>query len=313
MKKKLLILGSTGMVGSAVLRRAKLLSKKYQILSPNRKKLDLFKYDKVKTYLNKHKPDIIILCAAKVGGIIANSTYKADFMYENLTIQNNVISISHDIKVKKLVFLGSSCIYPRNSKQPIKEKYLLNNKLEKTNESYAVAKIAGIKMIQAYSDQYKDNFISLMPTNIYGINDNFHPKNSHVVPALILKIYDAYINKKKIVSLWGSGKPLRDLLYVDDLADAILFLAKKYNSPEIINIGSGSEVSINQLAKLISKIIGYKGKIFFDKSNPDGTPRKILDITKIKKKGWKPKTNLKEGFRKTIQWYIYNYNNVKRN
>ena len=299
------------MVGSSVLRRSN--KSKYNVYSPNRKQLDLFILSSVKKYFKKINPDIVVMCAARVGGIYANSTFKADFINENLLIQNNIITSAHDLKIKKLIFLGSSCIYPRDTKQPIKEEYLLSGKLEKTNESYAIAKIAGIKMIQAYSDQYKDNFISLMPTNIYGINDNFHPKNSHVVPALILKIYDAYINKKKIVSLWGSGKPLRDLLYVDDLADAILFLAKKYNSPEIINIGSGREVSINQLAKLISKIIGYKGKIFFDKSYPDGTPRKILDITKIKKKGWKPKTNLKEGLRKTIQWYIYNYNNVKRN
>tara|TARA_B100000575_G_C23086356_1_gene626093 strand:- start:293 stop:1231 length:939 start_codon:yes stop_codon:yes gene_type:complete len=310
-KKNLLILGGTGMVGSSVLRRSN--KSKYNVYSPNRKQLDLFILSSVKKYFKKINPDIVVMCAARVGGIYANSTFKADFINENLLIQNNIITSAHDLKIKKLIFLGSSCIYPRDTKQPIKEEYLLSGKLEKTNESYAIAKIAGIKMIQAYSDQYKDNFISLMPTNIYGINDNFHPKNSHVVPALILKIYDAYINKKKIVSLWGSGKPLRDLLYVDDLADAILFLAKKYNSPEIINIGSGREVSINQLAKLISKIIGYKGKIFFDKSYPDGTPRKILDITKIKKKGWKPKTNLKEGLRKTIQWYIYNYNNVKRN
>lgn len=311
MKKKLLILGSTGMVGSAVLRRAKLLSKKYQILSPNREKLNLFRYDKVKTYLNKHKPDIVILCAAKVGGILANSTYKADFMYENLTIQNNVISISHDIKVKKLVFLGSSCIYPRNSKQPIKEKYLLNNKLEKTNESYAVAKIAGIKMIEAYNQQYKDNFISIMPTNIYGINDNFHHENSHVVPALISKIFKASKKNKKKVYLWGTGKPLRDLLFVDDLSDAIFFLINNYNSADIINVGSGEEISIRDLSKLIANIIGFKGKIIFDKKYPDGTPRKILDNSKIKKLGWKKKYSLKKGLELTIDWYKHNFDKAK--
>ena len=297
------------MVGSGVLRKSRRFN--YKVFSPSRKELDLFKYNNVKKYFSKIKPDLIIMCAAKVGGIYANSTYRADFIHENLMIQTNVIKLAHDYKVKKLIFLGSSCIYPRNTKQPIREEYLLSGKLEKTNESYAVAKIAGIKMIQAFNFQHKSNFISLMPTNIYGINDNFHHENSHVVPALILKIYDAYINQKKIVKLWGTGKPLRDLLYVDDLADAIFFLAKNYNSSEIINIGSGKEVSIKKLAGIISKIIGFKGKIYFDKINPDGTPRKILDISKIRKIGWIPKTNLETGLKKTINWYIKNYKMIK--
>ena len=308
-KKKLLILGSTGMVGSAVLRKAKKLN--YEILAPNRKQLNLFFFNQVRKYLKDKKPDIIILCAAKVGGIYANSNYKADFMIDNLIIQNNVISLSHELKIKKLVFLGSSCIYPRNSKQPIKEEYLLTSKLEKTNESYAVAKIAGIKLIEAYRAQYNDNFISVMPTNIYGEYDNFHINNSHVIPGLIAKIYEAFLNEKKKVELWGTGKPLRDFLYVEDLAEGLLFLTKKYNESEIINLGSGTEISIKKLAVLISKIIGFKGIIIYNNKYPDGTPRKILDIAKVKKLGWRPKHTLKKGLQKTIKWYIENYKSAK--
>lgn len=309
-KKKLLILGSTGMVGSAVFRKAK--KSNYKILAPNRKQLNLFFFNQVRKYLKDKKPDIIILCAAKVGGIYANSNYKADFMFDNLIIQNNVISLSHEFKIKKLVFLGSSCIYPRNSKQPIKEEYLLTSELEKTNESYAVAKIAGIKLIEAYRAQYGDNFISVMPTNIYGENDNFHINNSHVIPGLIAKIFDAFLNKKKKVELWGTGKPLRDFLYVDDLAEGILFLTKKYNSSEIINLGSGTEISIKKLAVLISKIIGFKGIIIYNNKYPDGTPRKILDITKVKKLGWRPKHTLEKGLQKTVEWYIENHKTATR-
>jgi GDP-L-fucose synthase len=310
LKKKLLILGSTGMVGSAVFRKAK--KSNYKILAPNRKQLNLFFFNQVRKYLKDKKPDIIILCAAKVGGIYANSNYKADFMFDNLIIQNNVISLSHEFKIKKLVFLGSSCIYPRNSKQPIKEEYLLTSELEKTNESYAVAKIAGIKLIEAYRAQYGDNFISVMPTNIYGENDNFHINNSHVIPGLIAKIFDAFLNKKKKVELWGTGKPLRDFLYVDDLAEGILFLTKKYNSSEIINLGSGTEISIKKLAVLISKIIGFKGIIIYNNKYPDGTPRKILDITKVKKLGWRPKHTLEKGLQKTVEWYIENHKTATR-
>lgn len=310
MKTKILILGSSGMVGSAVLRKAK--NKNFKILSPNRKELDLFQKKKVKKYLEKYNPDLIILCAAKVGGIHANSSYKADFIYENLLIQTNVITSAQETKIRKLVFLGSSCIYPRNTRQPIKEEYLLSGKLEKTNESYAIAKIAGIKMIEAFNEQYKSEYISLMPTNIYGINDNFHSKNSHVVPALIDKIFTAYQKNKKSVILWGTGKPLRDLLDVDDLADAIFFLVDNYKSVEAINIGSGKEISIKNLANLIAKLIGFKGKILFDKKMPDGTPRKILDISKIKKIGWEPKIKLEDGLKKTIDWYKSNLKSVKK-
>ena len=297
------------MVGSAVFRKAK--KSNYKILAPNRKQLNLFFFNQVRKYLKDKKPDIIILCAAKVGGIYANSNYKADFMIDNLIIQNNVILLSHEFKIKKLVFLGSSCIYPRNSKQPIKEEYLLTSELEKTNESYAVAKISGIKLIEAYRAQYNDNFISVMPTNIYGEHDNFHINNSHVIPGLIAKIFDAFLNKKKKVELWGTGKPLRDFLYVDDLAEGILFLTKKYNSSEIINLGSGTEISIKKLALLISKIIGFKGVIIYNNKYPDGTPRKILDISKVKKLGWRPKHTLEKGLQKTIEWYIKNHKTAK--
>jgi len=310
MKKKLLILGKTGMVGSSILRLA---SKKYfNVLSPSRKELNLFDKKTVQAYFRKQKPDIIILAAARVGGIYANDSYSADFIYENILIQTNVISSAHEEQIKKLVFLASSCIYPKQSKQPIKEEYLLSGKLEETNESYAVAKISGIKMIEAFRRQYNDNFISVMPTNIYGINDNFHNMNSHVVPALISKFYNAVIGKKDKVVLWGTGKAKRDLLYVDDLADAVLYIVNYYNKKELINIGSGEEISIKLLAKKISNIFNYKGKIIFDDKYPDGTLRKLLDISKINKIGWKKKYSLDQGLKKTINWFLKNQKRIKK-
>ena len=310
MKKKLLILGKTGMVGSSILRIA---SKKYfNILSPSRKELDLFDKKTVQAYFRKQKPDIIILAAARVGGIYANDSYSADFIYENILIQTNVISSAHEEQIKKLVFLASSCIYPKQSKQPIKEEYLLSGKLEETNESYAVAKISGIKMIEAFRRQYNDNFISVMPTNIYGINDNFHNMNSHVVPALISRFYNAVIGKKDKVVLWGTGKAKRDLLYVDDLADAVLYIVNYYNKKELINIGSGEEISIKLLSKKISNIFNYKGQIIFDDKYPDGTLRKLLDISKINKIGWKKKYSLDQGLKKTINWFLKNQKRIKK-
>jgi GDP-L-fucose synthase len=310
MKKKLLILGKTGMVGSSILRLA---SKKYfNVLSPSRKELNLFDKKTVQAYFRKQKPDIIILAAARVGGIYANDNYSADFIYENILIQTNVISSAHEEQIKKLVFLASSCIYPKQSKQPIKEEYLLSGKLEKTNESYAVAKISGIKMIEAFTKQYNDNFISVMPTNIYGINDSFHNMNSHVVPALILKFYNAVMNKNNKVVLWGTGKAKRDLLYVDDLADAILHIVNYYNKKELINIGSGEEISIKLLAKKISNIFNYKGKIIFDNKYPDGTLRKLLDISKINKIGWQKRYSLDQGLKKTIDWFLNNQKKFKK-
>jgi GDP-L-fucose synthase len=309
MKKKLLILGSTGMVGSSVARLAK---NDFNILTPSRKKLDLFDKKKVDIFFKKEKPFYVINCAAKAGGIYANYTYPADFIYENLLIQNNIIFASHKYKVKRLMFLGSSCIYPRDCNQPIKENFLLTSPLEKTNEFYAIAKIAGLKMIEAFNKQYNHNFISIMPTNIYGINDNFHLNNSHVIPALIEKIYIGFKENKKNIKLWGSGKVLRDFLYVDDLSRAILLLIKRYNKHELVNVGSGKEITIKLLSKLISEIIGYKGKIIFDELHPDGTPRKILDISRIKATGWKPVYSLREGLKKTIEWYILNKKSIKR-
>ena len=309
MKKKLLILGKTGMVGSSILRLAK--KKYFNILSPSRQELDLFDKKKVQKYFCKQKPNIIILAAARVGGIYANDNYSADFIYENILIQTNVISAAHEEQIEKLVFLASSCIYPKQSRQPIKEEYLLSGKLEKTNESYAVAKISGIKMIEAFRKQYNDNFISVMPTNIYGINDSFHTMNSHVVPALILKFYNAVINKNNKVVLWGTGKAKRDLLYVDDLADAILYIVNHYNKKDLINIGSGEEISIKLLAKKISNIFNYKGKIIFDNKYPDGTLRKLLDISKISKIGWKKKYSLDQGLKKTIVWFLKNQKKIK--
>jgi GDP-L-fucose synthase len=309
MKKKLLILGSTGMVGSSVVRLAK---NDFNVLTPNRKKLNLFDKNKVDIFFKKEKPFYVINCAAKAGGIYANYTYPADFIYENLLIQNNIIFASHKYNVKRLMFLGSSCIYPRDCNQPIKENFLLTSSLEKTNEYYAIAKIAGLKMIEAFNKQYNHNFISIMPTNIYGINDNFHLNNSHVIPALIEKIYTGFKENKKNIKLWGSGKALRDFLYVDDLSRAILLLIKRYNKHELVNVGSGKEITIKSLSKLISEIIGYKGKIIFDELHPDGTPRKILDISRIKATGWKPVYSLREGLKKTIEWYILNKKGIKR-
>ena len=305
MTKKILkvwITGATGMVGSSLEKILK-KNKNTKILKPTRKILDLTDQKEVMKWVKKNKPDHVYMTAAVVGGIFANSNYPAEFIYKNLQIQNNVIEASRIAKIKKLVFLGSSCIYPRNSKQPIKEEYLMTGSLEKTNQWYAIAKISGIKMIQAYRKQYDCNFISLMPCNMYGPNDNYHKKNSHVFAALIKKFVTAKKENKKFVEIWGSGKPLREFLHVDDFSRAIILASKKYNKPEPLNVGSGREISIIDLAKLISKIVNYKGKIKFNRKYPDGTPRKILDITKIKKLGWKPKISLEEGIKLSVKEY----------
>ena len=305
MKKNLLILGSNGMVGSAIFRLAN--KNEYNILAPTRKTLDLFSQTKVRSYFKNEKPNIVILAAAKAGGIYANYTYPADFIYENILIESNVISCAHDYKIEKMIFLGSSCIYPKNSKQPIKENYLLTGALEKTNEYYAISKIAGLKMVEAFKKQYNDNFISVMPTNIYGINDSFHAFNSHVIPALILKFFKAVKEKNNKVILWGTGKARRDFLYVDDVAMAIIFLINKYNGLEPINIGSGNEISIKSLAIKIAKILNFNGKILFNDKYPDGTLRKMLDISKISRLGWKPSYNLDDGLKITINWFLKNF------
>ena len=254
-------------------------------------------------FFAQEKPEYVFLAAARVGGIHANDAYSAEFIYDNLQIQNNVIHSSYLYKVKKLCFLGSSCIYPKFAPQPIKEDYFLDGKLEPTNDAYAVAKIAGIKMCQAYNKQYGTNFISVMPTNLYGPNDNFELQNSHVLPALIHKFVDARNTKAADVTLWGTGNPKREFLYVDDMSSACVFLMKNYNDSEIINIGTGTDVSILELAHLIGERVGYKGKIVFDTTKPDGTPRKLLDVNKINALGWRAAVPLAVGVQKTIEWY----------
>jgi GDP-L-fucose synthase len=252
-------------------------------------------------------PEYIFLAAAKVGGILANKTKKADFIFENLQIQNNVIYNSWRYKVKKLLFLGSSCIYPRDCPQPIREEYLMTGPLEETNDAYATAKIAGIKMCQCFNEQYGTNFISVMPTNLYGQNDNFDLENSHVLPALVRKFHEAKIKNLPVVTLWGTGSPRREFLHVDDLAEACVFLMKNYNDSEIINIGTGEDITIKELAELIKNTVGFKGKIKWDTSKPDGTPRKLLDVKKIKKIGWNYKYKLEKGIQDTYLWYIDTY------
>jgi GDP-L-fucose synthase len=300
---KIFIAGHRGMVGSAIFRN--LVSKGFaNIITKTRAELDLQRYDDVQSFFRTEKPEFVFLAAAKVGGIIANNTYRADFLFENLQIQNNVIHNAYLSGVKKLVFLGSSCIYPKDCPQPIKEEYLLTGILEPTNEPYAIAKIAGIKMCEAYRDQYGCNFISVMPTNLYGINDNYHPENSHVFPALIRKFHEAKINGAKEVIVWGSGNPRREFLYADDLADATIFLMQTYNERELVNIGVGKDISIRELAELIKEVVQYKGNIVFDSSKPDGMFRKLLSVDKLTQLGWVANTSLREGIELTHQNFI---------
>jgi len=299
--KKIWVTGPNGMVGKALIDELKGKCKK--IFSINRKKLDLKNQQAVSKWVSKNKPDIIIMTAAKVGGIYANSEYPGEFIYDNLQIQNNVIESARKNKIKKLIFIGSSCIYPKNSKQPIKEEYLLTSSLEKTNEWYAIAKIAGIKMIQAYRKQYNCQYIALMPCNMYGPNDNYHPKNSHVLAALIKKFVEAKIKKRKKVEVWGSGKPFREFMHVSDFVKAVVFCIKRYNKDEPVNIGSGTQIKIIDLAKKISKILKYQGKIILNKKYPDGTYKKLLNSHKIKKLGWRPKVSLDKGIAQTIKNY----------
>ena len=306
--KKIFIAGHKGMVGSAIFRKLKNNSNK--IFIADKKKLNLLDQKSVLIFFKRNRFDEVYLCAAKVGGIHANNTYVADFIYQNLEIQNNLIHSAYLTKVKKLMFLGSSCVYPRKPKIPIKEEYLLTSELENTNEMYAIAKIAGLKMCKAYNTQFKTDFRAVMPTNLYGQNDNYDSLNSHVLAALIKKIVLAKKQNKKSFIVWGTGKPKREFLHVDDLADAtvkIMNLSKsKYNKVAgekfpFINVGSGTDISIKDLAKLISKIVGFKGKMIFDKSKPDGTFRKLMDNTKLRKIKWKPKISLNSGIEKTIE------------
>ncbi|MBU0646837.1 GDP-L-fucose synthase [Patescibacteria group bacterium] len=302
---KIYIAGHLGLVGSAIIR--KLQSDGYNnLIFKTHVELDLLDQKAVADFFNKEKPEFVFLCAAKVGGILANSAKPAEFIYKNLQIQNNIIHQSYLNKVKKLLFLGSSCIYPRECPQPMKEEYLLTGSLEPTNEPYAIAKIAGIKMCQSYNKQYGTNFISVMPTNLYGPNDNFDLSNSHVLPALIRKFHEAKINKQNKVEIWGTGVAKREFLYVDDLADACIFLMNNYDDSEIVNIGTGKDKTIKGLSELIKKIINYKGKINWDTTKPDGTPRKLLDVSKLHKLNWRHKINLEQGIKMTYEWYKSN-------
>ncbi|WON96509.1 GDP-L-fucose synthase [Sphingobacterium sp. Lzh-3] len=291
---KIYIAGHRGMVGSAIHRKLSELGYN-NIVTRTSSELDLRNQQAVADFFDQEKPDYVFLAAAKVGGIMANNTYRADFIYENMAIQNNVIKSSYDNKVKKLMFLGSSCIYPKMAPQPLNEDMLLTGTLEPTNEPYAIAKIAGIKMVEAFRDQYGCNYISVMPTNLYGINDNYHPQNSHVLPALIRRFHEAKINKLPEVIIWGTGTPLREFLFSDDLADACVFLMNNYDEKQFVNIGIGEDLSIKDLAELIKDVIGYKGTISFDSSKPDGTPRKLMDVSKLHALGWKHQINLRKG------------------
>ena len=303
---KVWVPGSNGMVSSAIIKKLK--TENCIIITSTRNQLDLTDKIKVFEFYKLNQPDVVILSAAKVGGIHANNTYPVDFLLENLFIQNNIISGAHNFSVKKLLFLGSSCIYPKNIDDPISEDHLLTGSLEETNEWYAVAKISGIKLCQAYQKQYNSSFISAMPTNLYGPNDNFHPLNSHVPAALLLKFHNAKINDEPFVTVWGSGNPKREFLYVDDLADACIYLLKNYNGIQPINVGTGEDISIKDFAAKIKNIVGYKGELKFDKSKPDGTMRKRLNISRLNNLGWKYKVSLDQGLKLFYEWFSENVN-----
>ncbi|MBK9097113.1 MAG: GDP-L-fucose synthase [bacterium] len=308
--KKIYVAGHTGMVGSAITRELEKRGYK-NLLLKNYPGLNLIRQEEVEKFFKEEKPEVVIVAAAKVGGILANNTYRAEFIYDNLMIEANIIHNSYKSGVEKLIFLGSSCIYPKLAPQPLKEEYLLSDYLEFTNEPYAIAKIAGIKLCENYFRQYCSNFYSVMPTNLYGPNDNFDLQTSHVLPAFIRKFHEAKEKNEKEVVIWGTGKPLREFLFVEDLADAILFLMEKVNAKVLyengishLNIGTGKDLTILELAKLVAEIIGFKGKIVHDSSKPDGTPRKLLDVSRINSLGWKYKTELREGIEKTYRWYL---------
>jgi len=299
---KIYVAGHRGMVGSAIVRKLEHEGFK-NIIQRNSSELDLRNQQAVNEFFAKEKPDYVFLAAAKVGGIVANNTYRAEFLYDNLMIESNIIQAAYVQKVKKLLFLGSSCIYPKLAPQPLKEEYLLTGLLEHTNEGYAVAKIAGIKLCEAYRDQYGCNFISAMPTNLYGQGDNYHPQNAHVIPSLIRRFHEAKLNDAPVVTIWGSGSPLREFMYSDDVADACYFLMESYNDKTFVNIGTGEDLTIKDLAMQIKEVVGYKGEITFDTSKPDGTPRKLMDSGRLHSMGWKHKTSLAEGLRKAYQFF----------
>ena len=303
---RIYVAGHRGLVGSAIVRN--LEAKGFEnIITRTHKELDLTNQEAVRRFFKEEKPEYVFLAAAKVGGIHANNTYPADFIYDNLMIQNNVIKAAHDFGVTKLLFLGSTCIYPKMAPQPIKEEYLLTGALEETNEAYAVAKIAGLEMCKFFKRQYGDNFISCMPTNLYGPNDNFDLQSSHVLPALIRKFHEAKVNNSDVVEVWGTGTPLREFLYVDDMADACVFLMENYDGEQHVNIGTGEEVSISQLAETVKEVVGFEGELVFNTAMPDGTPRKLTTVDKLHGLGWKHKVILNEGIRLAYNWFLENY------
>jgi GDP-L-fucose synthase len=319
MTKKIFVAGHKGMVGSAIVRQLK-PDPSNELITVNRNELDLIDQASVHSFFKKHRFDQVYLAAAKVGGIIANNSYPADFIYENLTIQNNIIHASHTSDVQHLLFLGSSCIYPKLAQQPMSETELLQGTLEPTNEPYAIAKIAGIKMCESYNRQYSRDYRSVMPTNLYGPNDNFHPQNSHVIPALIRRFHEAKLNQAELVEAWGSGKPMREFLHVDDMASASVFVmnlaTEKYQSctqPMLshINVGTGVDCTIRELVESVAEVVGFDGRIEFDVSKPDGAPRKLLDVEKLNNLGWAHEVDLKAGLADTYKWFIINENRYR--
>jgi GDP-L-fucose synthase len=307
---KIYIAGHRGMVGSAIHRK---LQEKgfHNFVLRTSKELDLRNQQAVSDFFQTEKPEYIFLAAAKVGGIIANNTYRADFLFENLAIQNNVIHSAYETDVKKLMFLGSSCIYPKLAPQPLKEEYLLSGFLEETNEPYAIAKIAGIKLCEAYRSQYGCDFISVMPTNLYGPNDNYDLQKSHVLPAMIRKFHEAKVSKNESVTLWGTGSPMREFLHADDLAEACAYLMENYSQPEFINVGTGADVTIKELAETVCKIVGFEGKLVWDTTKPDGTPRKLMDVSKLHAQGWKHTIGLEEGIALAYQDFLEHHETLR--
>lgn len=309
-RKRVFIAGHKGLVGSAICKELK--DQGFDtLITKERSQLDLMNREQVRTFFKSEKPEWVFLCAAKVGGIHGNQTYPADFLFDNLKIQNNVLEAAKDFDVEKLLFLGSSCIYPKKCPQPIKEEYLLSSELEATNEAYALAKIIGLKLCNAFNKQYGTNFISVMPANLYGPNDNYHPEYGHALPMLIRRFHEAKLNKDKEVTVWGTGKPRREFLFSEDLAKACLFVMRNFSAKEIdplINIGTGKDVTIGELAQMISKVVGFDGEIIYDTSKPDGTYQKLLDVSRIKNLGWEAMTDLEIGLEKTYQDFLYNPN-----
>jgi GDP-L-fucose synthase len=307
---KIYIAGHRGMVGSAIHR--KLQEKGFtNFVLKTSKELDLRNQQAVSDFFQTEKPEFVFMAAAKVGGIIANNTYRADFLYENLAIQNNVIHSSYENKVTKLMFLGSSCIYPKLAPQPLKEDYLLSGFLEETNEPYAIAKIAGIKLCEAYRTQYGCDYISVMPTNLYGPNDNYDLQNSHVLPAMIRKFHEAKVTNNQEVNLWGTGSPMREFLHADDLAEACVYLMENYSEPEFINVGTGTDVTIKELAEAVKEIVGFEGNLHWDTTKPDGTPRKLMDVSRLHAQGWKHKIDLKEGIGLAYQDFLEHHDTLR--